>query len=412
MEIKKLLSGIAIIIDDEIKNKKSGDLICKIRDNLRNNHIPILEYDKIPDEEEIKNFKNISFILLDWRLYESISGIRRDEKLFIKHNIEFLKKIKEIAFIPVFIFSNQERGLIIDELSMAGLYNKDSNNNYIFVRQKSVFLSDDDNLVFTEIANWLQKTPSMYLLKKWECSLNQAKSDLFWSFYEINPNWPSLLKKTYTDDGSDANYEIGNLIYKNISARTEQITFDDDILGQEDSNISTEDIRKVLEAERFIKDDNDNLPEKPCTGDLFEGEIVVNGLKKQGYYLNIRPECDIIRSNNPELYCLECLILNEKRINSGKKDSVPLINNTLIEKVSNAYIPFIDGGKILEVFFKNVKIFKWNEKLKDANNCEIDKMFKETRIGRVLAPYITKVQQRYSSYLQRQGLPAIPKKAI
>ena len=410
MEIKELLSGIAIIIDDEIKNKESGDLICKICDNLRNNHIPILEYDKIPDEEEIKNFKNISFILLDWLLYEPIFGIQRDEKLFIKHNIEFLKKIKEIAFIPVFIFSNQERGLIIDELSMAVLYNKGYNNNYIFVRQKSVFLSGDDNLVFTEIANWLKKTPSMYLLKKWECSLNQAKSDLFWSFYEINPNWPSVLQKTFTDDGSDVNYELGNFIYKNLSARAEQITFDNNILDQEDDNIPKEDIRKVLEAERFIK--NDSLPGKPCTGDLFECEVTENGLKKQGYYLNIRPECDITRDNNPELYCLKCLILNEKRINSGKTDSVLFINGTFIEKANNAYISFIDDGKILEVFFKNVKIFKWEDKLKDKNDKETGKIFNKTRIGRLLPPYITKVQQRYSSYLQRQGLPAIPEKAI
>jgi len=410
MEIKKLLSGIAIIIDDNIKKEDSNDLIIKIRNQLRKSYIPILEYEDLPDDTEIRNFKNISFILLDWYLFENLeAGVKINEQLFIKNNIEFLKKIKKVSFTPVFIFSNQERGSIIDELSMAGLYDKGSNNNYIFVKQKSVFLSGDDNLVFTEIENWLKKTPSMYLLKKWECSLNQAKSDLFWSFYEINPNWPSLLKKTYTDDGSDANCELGNLIYKNISARTEQITFDDDILGQEDGNISTEDIRKVLEAERFIK--SDALPDIPFTGDLFE--YIVEGSEEKKYYLNIRPECDIARDKKPELYCLKCRILNEEKINSGEKeDNVPFIQGNFIEKVNNAYIPFIDGGKIIEVLFRNMTIFKWEEKLKDKNDKETGKMFKETRIGRLLPPYITKVQQRYSFYLQRQGLPAIPEKAI
>lgn len=410
MEIKKLLSGIAIIIDDNIKKEDSDDLIIKIRNQLRKSYIPILEYEDLPDDTEIRNFKNISFILLDWYLFENLeAGVKINEQLFIKNNIEFLKKIKKVSFTPVFIFSNQERGSIIDELSMAGLYDKGSNNNYIFVKQKSVFLSGDDNLVFTEIENWLKKTPSMYLLKKWECSLNQAKSDLFWSFYEINPNWPSLLKKTYTDDGSDANCELGNLIYKNISARTEQITFNDDILGQEDGNISTEDIRKVLEAERFIK--SDALPDIPFTGDLFE--YIVEGSEEKKYYLNIRPECDIARDKKPELYCLKCRILNEEKINSGEKeDNVPFIQGNFIEKVNNAYIPFIDGGKIIEVLFRNMTIFKWEEKLKDKNDKETGKMFKETRIGRLLPPYITKVQQRYSFYLQRQGLPAIPEKAI
>jgi len=253
----------------------------------------------------------------------------------------------------------------------------------------------------------------MYVLKEWEHSLNKAKRDLFWYFYKINHNWPSVLQKTFKDDGSDVNYELGNFIYKNLSARAKQITFDKDILSQEDDNINIkEDTRKVLEAERFIK--NDALPNKPCTGDLFECEFVKNGSKQKGYYLNIRPECDIARQRNPKLYCLECLILKEHRINSNNDnvDKVFFYKGNFIDKSNNTYIPFIDDGKIIEVLFRCMRIFEWKEKLIDENDNEIDKIFKETRIGRLLPPYITKVQQRYSAYLQRQGLPAIPEKAI
>jgi len=407
MDIKKLLSGIAIIIDDKIKKEDSKDLILKIRDQLKENQTSILEYEDLPGEQEIQNFKNISFILLDWELFDRPEpGMSMDETLFINNNIKFLKEINNVSFTPVFIFSNQSPDSIIRKLSEEGIY-KEGSNNYIFIKQKQYLISDDkENLLFTEIENWLKKTPSMYVLKEWEHSLNKAKRDLFWSFYEINHNWPSVLQKTFTDDGSDVNYELGNFIYKNISARTEQITFDNDILNQEDDDISTEDIRKVLEAERFVKDDA--LPDMPFTGDLFEYEADVNGSKEKRYYLNIRPECDIARKNNPELYCLECRIINDERINSDK-----LFNKgSFIEKVNNAYIPFINNGEIIEVCFRNMKIFKWKEKLKDENAKEIEKMFKETRIGRLLPPYITKVQQRYSFYLQRQGLPAIPEKAI
>lgn len=407
MDIKKLLSGIAIIIDNNIKNKNSGDLILKIRNQLKKDNISILEYEDLPDDSEISNFKNISFILLDWLLYETIPGTRRDEKLFIKHNIEFLKKIKKVGFIPVFIFSREFPHTITRILSDAGIYNEDSNNNYIFVKRKEDLLSEDnDNLLFAEIENWLKKTPSMYVLKKWEYSLNEAKRKLFWDFYEINPNWPSVLQKTFTDDGSDVNYELGNFIYKNISARTEQIAFNDDILNQEVGSIDIKkDIRKILEAERFLK--NNSLPDYPCTGDLFKNVNSTNG-----YYLNIRPECDIaIRpggTSKPELYCLKCRIIKDDKVRSEKLFK----EGTLLEKINNTYIPFIDNGKILEVLFHDLKIFNWIEKLKDDSGREIGKIFKETRIGRVLPPYITKVQQRYSSYLQRQGLPAIPKEAM
>ena len=403
MDIKKLLSGIAIIIDDKIKKEDSQDLILKIRDQLKKNHISILEYEDLPDDTEICNFKNISFILLDWQLFETPEpGMQIDELLFINNNIVFLKEIKKVGFTPVFIFSNQSPDSITRKLSEEGIY-KEGSNNYIFIKQKGDLLSrDNDNLLFTEIENWLKETPSMYVLKEWEYSLNKAKGDLFWAFYEINHNWPSVLQKTFTVDGSDANCELGNLIYKNISARAEQINFDNDILDKEDDNISTEDIRKVLEAERFIK--NVSLPDKPCTGDLFECEVDVKGLKEKRYYLNIRPECDIaIRpdgTSNPELYCLKGCILDERKINSDDEDNkVSFKNGNFIEKLNNIYISFINNGKIIEFFFKDLKIKKWNA-------------IKNKRIGRLLPPYITKVQQRYSFYIQRQGLPAIPEKAI
>lgn len=411
MDIKKLLSGIAIIIDDKIKEEDSQDLILNIRDKLKDNHVSILEYEDLPDDSEIQNFNNISFILLDWQLFERPEpGMLMDETLFINNNIKFLKDIREVSFTPVFIFSNQPPNSIIRKLSEEGIYNEGS-NNYIFIKQKEDIISDvDDNLLFNEIENWLKETPSMYVLKEWEHSLNKTKRNLFWSFYEINPNWPSVLQKTFTDDGSDVNYELGNFIYKNLSARAEQIIFDDNILNREDDNISKQDIRKVLEAERFIK--NGALPDMPFTGDLFEYEVDVNGSKEKRYYLNIRPECDIARQRNPKLYCLECRILDEQRINSGNGDQISFNEGNFIEKSNNTYIPFIDDGKIIEVRFRNMRILKWEEKLKDENGNEIDKMFKETRIGRLLSPYITKVQQRYSFYLQRQGLPAIPEEAI
>lgn len=402
MDIKKLLSGIAIIIDDKIKKEDSNDLILKIRDQLKENNISILEYEDLPADSEIQNFKNISFILLDWELFERPEkGMQMDETPFINNNIKFLKEFEKVSFTPVFIFSNQSPDSIIRKLSDEGLYNEDS-NNYIFIKQKQDLLSDDDdNLLFTEIENWLKATPSIYVLKEWECSLNNAKRDLFWSFYGINHNWPSVLSKTFSGDGSDVNYELGNFIYKNISARTKQITFDDDILNKDDENISKEDIRSVLEAERFIK--NDVLPEMPFTGDLFVYEVDINGSSENRYYLNIRPECDIaIRlggTGNPDLYCLKGCVINESRINSNNEDKILFEKGSFIEKSNNTYIPFIADGKIIEFFFKEIKIKKWNA-------------IKDTRIGRLLPPYVTMVQHRYAFYLQRQGLPAIPEKAI
>ena len=343
MDIKKLFSGIAIIIDDKINDEKEEDKISQICKKLEENNIPLLKYESLPDDSVVTQFKNISFILLDWELKETIQ-IESETPVTGKtevnvistlsdnyeDNIQFIKTVKETTFVPIFIFSHLSPDGIIRKLSEEGLYNDDA-NNYIFVKQKGELISEDDeNKIFTEIENWLKKTPSIYVLKEWEQSLNKAKRDLFWTFYEVNHNWPSVLQKTFTDDGSDVNYELGNFIFKNTMARTEPTKFDKEILKLEGEQISKEDIRKVLEAERFIK--NDSLPpDIPFTGDLYK-----KSPKGNKYLLNIRPECDIIRKHNPTLYCLEGSVVNENLINSikeeDKKNKITFENNGFRKK--------------------------------------------------------------------------------
>ncbi len=68
------------------------------------------------------------------------------------------------------------------------------------------------------------------------------------------------------------------------------------------------------------------------------------------------------------------------------------------EKINCCYVAFVQGN-ILHFNLKELNIMHWND-------------IKDKRIGRLLPPYITRVQQKYAHYLQRQGLPSIPKQAI
>jgi hypothetical protein len=181
------------------------------------------------------------------------------------------------------------------------------------------------------------------------------------------------------------------LIYKNLIARTNPPAFDEKILNKNIKNIPKEDLRKVLECERFLK--NDKLSDSPATGDVFK--------ENKNYYINIRPDCDILRKGDEvSLYCLKGEVVKEQNINAKKKSKIIFHNGEFIEKNYHVYISFIDDGKIVE--------FKFNKDIVQYNWKEI----KDKRIGRLLPPYITRLQQKYSFYLQRQGLPAIPEKAI
>lgn len=413
-DILELFTGIGIVIDDALERKEEkDDLIWKITENIESKDIPLLFYYDLPSESICKQFKNINFVLLDWELFDKPEpGIRIDTTPFIAANVDFLRRIADVTFVPIFIFSNEQPEAIINHLAIAGIYNEGKKNN-IFVKQKSDMLDEDNNnLLFEEIERWVKETPSIYVLKEWEVSLSKAKNKLFWDFSKINHKWPKVLQDAFISDGSDVNYELCNFIFKNILARTKPIEFEEEILKLHDDDLTKEELRKVLEAERFLK--NDSLPPSPASGDLFKvykHELSENGTSdKEIYFLNIRPDCDIaIRDGqtNPELYCIECEIVNENDDFKAKYNK-----GTLIETSGSAYLPFVYEEKVFIIRFKSLKIFKWSDMLWAKNKEGNTRLFSETRIGRVLPPYITSIQQKYSFYLQRQGLPGIPHKAI
>lgn len=71
------------------------------------------------------------------------------------------------------------------------------------------------------------------------------------------------------------------------------------------------------------------------------------------------------------------------------------------ETDTNAIIFPVHDGKTIDFRFKDIEIKPWKE-------------FRDKRIGRLLPPhiYICRIQQRYALYMQRTGLPRVPKEAI
>ena len=171
MDIKKLFSGIAVIIDDDINDESKN--IYNILKQINKKNIPYVSYDKLPDEALIDNLQSTSFILLDWKLVKGLSvddvlsGVKYSEKLEKQNdeeNIKFLKKIQEKCFCPVFIFTDEEVGTIKEKLQNAKIYKEGKCNN-ILIKAKSEI--DQEESLFTALEDWLKKTAPMYLLKKY-----------------------------------------------------------------------------------------------------------------------------------------------------------------------------------------------------------------------------------------------------
>ncbi len=379
-DIKELFSGIGVVIDDEINEDTSTpNGIQKIISSLKENYIPLLEFWELPDEF-IKQFHSISFLILDWNL----SGTDDIPQAIIDDNIDFLKQLHKVCYVPVFIFSDES----IHDIEVA-LYTHhiDCAKEPIFIKKKNEV--DTAEKLFTEITNWLKKTPPAYLLKEWEKANREAKTEMLWALTNAHPAWPQVLKKSIDDDGGDRNFELLYLLQNNLSNRMNPVVLDEEFLSNElIEAVNKKDLRQILECERFIP--NEKLPKHPFAGDIYVIE--------DNYYLNIRPDCDIIREKK-ELYLLKGIIIDENNINKQEcKDNIPFVHGEFTEKKNFCYVAFVHG-KIMKFNYRKLEIMRWTN-------------IENNRIGRLLPPYISKIQQQYASYLQRIGLPSLPEKAI
>lgn len=378
--IIELFSGIGVIIDEAIfEEGPTLNGIQKIAQSLKDNHIPLLEYDELPDDS-INQFHGVSFVILDWNL----SGEHPIPEATINDNIAFIRNLKDVCFAPLFIFSDEDPHDIQVSLEENYLY---ANNCPIFIKMKDEL--DTTEKFFSEIEAWLRQTPSMYVLKEWEKSTREAKTKMLWALSSVNPAWPSVLYKSIHNDGGDQPSELMRLLQNNLSYRLEFPQFDTDIIEAQVEGVGKDDLRKLLECERFIP--VESLPEHPFAGDIY--------FIDDNYYLNIRPDCDIIRKpKKKDMYLLKGNAVDETKINTNDQDSIKFDSGEFFEKKNSCYVAFVQGN-ILCFSLREIELKKWKD-------------IKNNRIGRLLPPYITKIQQKYAAYLQRQGLPSIPEEAI
>lgn len=396
MNIRDLFLGIAIVIDDEIDERTAN--IRKIVSQITREKIPYLPYKSIPDDADLKCWRDISFVLLDWKIpvvnpAATTEGIRTPAMLeneMEQTNINFLKKLKEICFAPVFIFTNEDPNDVIKVLVKNGLY-RVGEQNYILVKDKKELLGR--TRLFTEINRWVRITPVIYVLKTWDNEYQKAKTKLFHEFYEISPVWPGILWKNFERDGVNKSSALGEILSRNLYSRMAPFSFEEKIMNKRVERTSQAKIRAVFGGERFVKKEflhNDVV----TAGDVFKTE--------DGVLLNIRPACDCIpnRTGGETVDDVELLLLKGTEWTKTKENKKYLSQYGHFEEIECQGLVFsLADGKTYDFRFKKLSMQTWGK-------------VKNQHIGRLLPPYITRIQQRYAAYLQRQGLVRIPAQAI
>lgn len=435
MDVEKLFQGIAVIFDDEISDPTST--IYTIKKNIQSKNIPVAVYNEMPRQEIIPSLSNAAFVILDWDYTNSKLDVESSERVSIpielKANqeqdlIQFISKLLCEVFIPVFIFTSKSVDSIKTTLRDAKLWNDDKENR-IFIKQKNDINTEAQ--LFEEIENWIKAMPSVYVLKEWEKNISRSKDAMFIELYGYSPNWVKIIWDMLKEDSIENHREFGEFVTRNLNNRIGTYEFDEDIIGAE-RNISPEELSRVVEGERYFV--YHTQPGQAYTGDLFK-----DGNK---YYLNIRAQCDLSRTDeggeyNPKLYCIK-----GKKLRSGDivTDDIRMTTEETLRFDVNKSFSLDEMCKICKddneleefnknfikyrnrIFFRKGTFLERNDKVilgcvddEQVLQFNLDISIKEfgdvkdKRIGRILPPYITRIQQKCAQNMVREGIMPMPK---
>ena len=404
MNIEELFSGIGMVVDDQVYNKESGDKIIHIVENLESKGFPLVKYADVPNIKEI-HISKFSFVLLDWELVNILdeSGIPMPggdklKKDAMNSLLQFIRKIQESCYLPIFIFSNSAEQDIIKELRKQKL---NIDTFPVFIKHKDEIIENGQAKVLEIIQDWINETPSIYVLKEWENVVNSAKMQTFKSL-STTKYWPLVIWKTADADSVDPNEEMLDILTQNIFGRMQPLAIDKEQLFKVEIKESTQDeVLNILQVQRLQLTPN---KETSTTGDIYK-------IGKK-YYLNIRPTCDCINRKGlncdgcKEKNCVECPNANKvyliqfDKLSSGQvSDLFEERYGTFKERNNEAILGPLMNNKFYSFKFQDVIIKKYDD-------------IKNDKIGRILQPFIRHITERYALYTQRQALPRIPSQAI
>lgn len=438
MNVEELFKGIAVIFDDEITNPKAT--IFRIKEYIQKKNIPVAVYEKMPKKDIIPSLSKASFVILDWDYNAKTLHSNDGDRVIVsdslkeeqeKDLIAFIKELLDRIFVPIFIFTSFSVDNIKGQLCEASLWHDDKINR-IFIKQKNEINTEEQ--LFDAIEEWVKNMPSVYVLKEWEKVVSKNKDEMFLELYKYSPNWVKIIWDMLKEDSKENEYEFGKFITRILINRISMYKFDENIINM-DKNVSSDELKHVIEGERYLVYSDAHKLEQAYTGDLFEGE---NGK----YYLNIGAQCDLSRSKggeyNPELFCIvgeklrkKSIMTGDLRLTSEGKITFPDGKSVELKKLQETCSnekELCEFNKQLRKYTKDNVFFEKGTFIERSNNVIIGciaeqdafrfnlkicvKKFseiKDKRIGRILPPYITRIQQKCSQYMIREGVLPVPK---
>jgi hypothetical protein len=389
-----LLSGPVVFIDDEINQDESdaGRLLEAIKASGR----PVLASTELPPAELrvqwFEHWQTLSFVVVDWDLSpgslgavggSTLSNYKRRE-LF-----NFLEHLMQEIYCPVFIISREDANDIRHQVrENERLRNQAGEiDARIVVLPKQILM---DNIV-DHLTKQVRDSPALSVLRTWEQEFDAARNRLFIDFNDMEPDWPVYVWRMALDDGVDPAFELSSVISSNLLTRVNPVAFDHGTINNPDATVSGQAARKVLQGRTFVE--NSRLSERMVfPGDIFRLEDT----EPDEVWMNISPVCQTVArpsAQGEEAEGIRLHLIRGKRADVSSSSKFKDLERRQKGPTGEVVHTLLDQAPYY-FEFRHAVFRDWED-------------IKQCRVGRLLAPYATRFQQKHSAYLQAEGLPKV-----
>lgn len=384
--------GPAVIVDDEFDTDPG---IRAVAAQLAEAGLPVYSHKELPPITVTRHWRGFSVIVLDWELHGAEPGVAIPPDLLKQQEAQtaaFVHKLLQVAYCPVFIFSSQDVDHIWQALTESADLPPEQLRNRILVSSKDELGSG----LVDRIVRWTNERPAVHALKVWEGACDAAKADFFSELEVASSEWPKVLWKTSLKDSVSPSFELSEMITRSIVHRFGPLEFDEKMLDGTVDAVDPAIIRRVIHRSCVIPasalHDDVLMP-----GDFFATEDVTNGALPEQVFINLTPACELV-PRKEDIDHLRLIVLTGNRVPSKEIKSKAKAREVAQESRRT-------DVETVSVLFDSAYPYRFS--LKDWTFQEWGNV-KAFRIGRLLEPHLTVLQQKFALHSQRQGVPRLP----
>jgi hypothetical protein len=392
-----LIVGPAVVVDDKVHQAEG--VLQQILAQLSAAGLPVVQLAQLPTIDSLVHWRQLALIVLDWELSYSaaedadlptgiaVPAILQGEAQEEVH--DFIRALMVQTTAPVFILSNAS----VDEIREALDQNlgdiKEALDRRLQVYSKSEVQID----LMDKLYHWISSKPSLVALKAWNREYVRAETAMFQDFDEASGDWVAAVHAAASADGIAPEIELREILSRNIVNRVGKVEFFPAFAQLEGSAPDGPGLRRVLNRGAVIP--GHSLEDQGLgTGDLFVSETASSPYGE--IRVVVTPDCELVRAEELRITFLTAVRsvksgLSKNRIKQVLKGSDGHIWSCLLTPDGDEYDIKLSGWDMVRITPTEQGL--WSE---------------HKRIGRLMEPYLSHLQQNFALNVTRKGLPRLP----